>query len=97
MEIELFDAIENLSLKNSIRAKIKTKKSLFKSYSELQLNNDSEVNEEDNLRKKSIGFITKNIICKINIKSINYSVQYIFNYDIENYKVSNIRLDRWIY
>ncbi len=97
MEIELIDAIENISLKNSIRAKIKTKKSLFKSYRELELNNDSEVNEEDSLRKKNIGFITKNIVCKINIKSINYSVQYIFNYDIGNFKVSNIRLDRWIY
>ena len=97
MEIELLDAIENMSLKNSIRTKIKTKKGLFKKYSELELNNYNEVNEEDSLRKKSIGFITRNIICKINIKSINYSVQYIFNYNIENYEVSNIRLDRWVY
>lgn len=97
MEIELLDALEGLSIKNSIRTKIKNKSFLFKKFEELELVEEGAVNEEELLRSKKIEFTTKNTICKINIKSINYSVQYIFNYDIENNKLSKISMGRWVY
>ena len=97
MDIKLIDSID-IVLKKDIRQKIAKKPSFFVSSKELEL----EYNEEDlykpdqKLIDLGIDFFTIDTICRINIKSINNTVEYKFNFNIKNGIITNLEMDRWI-
>lgn len=93
MDIKLIDAI--VTLNSEVRKQIIEKTIPFTKYDELNLRKDDEVNEEALLTEQNIKFETKNILIQINIESINYSVECMFNYDYIGKTITNLEMDRW--
>lgn len=81
---------------NSKNKKLITKSSYrFTNIKDFKLEDEQKIEKvKSNFKTYNIKFETINTICIINIKSINYRVQYSFNYDIKNGKITNIEMDR---
>ena len=88
---ELISSI--VSLDNSIRKNIEKKDVTFSSFERMNLKKDS----KEKLESYGFGFITQNIILKINTTSINNKIEYKLNYNLKTKKISKISMDRWIY
>ena len=96
MDILMIDALP-ITLDSAIREGLIKKTLVISSFDDFGFSVDNQAEFENILNKNKVGFKNIEIFCDINIKSINYLIQYTFNYGLKNKKINNLSLDKWDY
>lgn len=93
MDMILIDSLP-VAFSFQLRQKLQNDKQVIESLEQLNVSEK----EKTILSQLKVGVLSSELLCKINIKSINSKVEYGFIYNLSsNNKVYDISVDRWVY